>query len=629
MKLSVIIPTFNRAETLRTCLEKLMTQEGADFEVIVVDDGSKDHTADVVKSFVGSPSIHPSVGLKYLKQSNLHQAAARNHGVKNAVGDVVIFIGDDIFVEPGWLKAHAEFHISHPEKEAMAVGHMTWSPDEKGDRFMEWLEKTGLMPNYKGFSDGQKTDYWHFYTGNISIKKSWFLTHHFDEHFKAYGWEDTKLGYELMKDGAELYYLKHALGLHHHTLFEHDYFPGRMREIGKSAILFCEIYPDVPLIPRGLKRFIMSFLGSRPVCMFAGFLKKEWGWYCQSKRYFLEGIGKPKRLNSYLIIGSYGASNIGDEAMLEMILKHLPKAPKKYVLSGRPSDTAIRHAGITQVSGHLPFGLRSFFRFKWLSSLRLIRKVDIVLLGGGGLFVDDYRKKAVPLWAWHVFWCRLLGKSPVLFANSVGPLKTRLGRFLTKWSLKRCRLIILRDADSEKLVKKLLPQANVFLGGDLAFLFHQPKIRARQKKVAINLRDWKIENHCIQNSLKTLRQNGYEPVFVAMESKDQECLRKVVPDAEIHLPKDFTALCELLSGCEFAIGMRLHFLIAAIISGCKVGAVAYSDKVAGIMKEMNLPYITPASVSEKTLTDLFKKTKKVSDYSALKKRAEEMFKKIS
>ena len=367
MKLSVIIPTHNRADTLKICLERLMAQEGADFEVIVVDDGSKDNTAEIVKSFVRSPAFHPNVVLKYLKQPNpLGRAAARNNGVKNATGDIIIFIGDDIFVEPGWLKEHADFHLSHPQKEVMAVGHMTWAPEEKGDRFMKWLEDTGLMPNFKGLRNGQKTDYWHFYTGNVSLKKFWFGTHHFDEHFKAYGWEDTKFGYELMKAcppgraGAQLYYLKNALALHHHPLTESDYFPRRMREIGKSAVLFTEIYPEVPLIPRGLKHFILSLLASRPIGGLAGLFKKEWGWYCLSKRYFLEGVGKPKKYKSYLIIGSYGASNIGDEVMLEIILKHLPPNSKKYVLSGHPADTARRHGGITQVSGHLPFGLRSF-----------------------------------------------------------------------------------------------------------------------------------------------------------------------------------------------------------------------------------------------------------------------------
>ena len=52
MKLSVIIPTHNRADILKTCLEKLISQQGVDFEVIVVDDGSTDGTGRVVSDFL-------------------------------------------------------------------------------------------------------------------------------------------------------------------------------------------------------------------------------------------------------------------------------------------------------------------------------------------------------------------------------------------------------------------------------------------------------------------------------------------------------------------------------------------------------------------------------------------------
>jgi glycosyltransferase involved in cell wall biosynthesis len=51
MKLSVIIPTHTRADILKTCLEKVIAQQGVDFEVIVVDDGSIDNTKDVVSNF--------------------------------------------------------------------------------------------------------------------------------------------------------------------------------------------------------------------------------------------------------------------------------------------------------------------------------------------------------------------------------------------------------------------------------------------------------------------------------------------------------------------------------------------------------------------------------------------------
>jgi len=101
MKLSVIIPTHNRAEILELCLNKITRQQGVNFEVIVVDDGSKDDTAKVVASFKD---------VIYIKQKASHQGTARNKGANKATGNILVFIGDDILVEPGFLMQHANIH---------------------------------------------------------------------------------------------------------------------------------------------------------------------------------------------------------------------------------------------------------------------------------------------------------------------------------------------------------------------------------------------------------------------------------------------------------------------------------------------------------------------------------------
>ena len=357
MKFSIVIPTHNRAESLKVCLERIFAQKcECEFEVVVVDDGSVDNTEDVVSNDQFSMTDDQ---LRYVKIPKSHQAVARNRGVSEAKGDIIIFIGDDIYVEEGWLSAHYKFHTTHPEKEAMAVGYMTWSPELSDDRFRKWLESSGTMLSYKNLRHNHETDYWHFYTGNVSLKKSWFKTHQFDEHFKAYGWEDIMFGYSLLNSGAKLYYIQDAIAYHHHALTQDDLFPDRMREIGKSAVLFQESFPDVPVVPHGLKRFIFSILAWSPTIFFLSIFKKEWSWYAMSKRYFLEGIRMSESDQTTLIVGSYGASNIGDEAMLSVILKNL--SGKKYVLSGDISDTKKRHSGFADVAPHLPFGLRSFF----------------------------------------------------------------------------------------------------------------------------------------------------------------------------------------------------------------------------------------------------------------------------
>lgn len=91
LKFSVIIPTYNRVEFILLSLKSVLMQDYENFEVIVVDDGSTDETASVVAS-ISDPR------LRYIKTVNSERAAARNTGVKLAVGDYVTFLdSDDLF----------------------------------------------------------------------------------------------------------------------------------------------------------------------------------------------------------------------------------------------------------------------------------------------------------------------------------------------------------------------------------------------------------------------------------------------------------------------------------------------------------------------------------------------------
>jgi len=95
-KVSVVIPTYNNAALLCETLDGVRRQTFKDFEIIVVDDGSKDNTADVVASY--DPTIH------YLQQTNQGPAAARNKGVSFAQGEFLAFCDhDDV-----WNERHLE-----------------------------------------------------------------------------------------------------------------------------------------------------------------------------------------------------------------------------------------------------------------------------------------------------------------------------------------------------------------------------------------------------------------------------------------------------------------------------------------------------------------------------------------
>jgi O-antigen biosynthesis protein len=112
MRISVVVPTFNRKNILRQCLTALLAQDYADYEVIVVDDGSTDGTGDMLAA------EFPRV--RYFRQVNQGQAVARNTGVQAAEGEIVAFTDDDNLVPSDWLSRHADGYRRYPEVSGVA-----------------------------------------------------------------------------------------------------------------------------------------------------------------------------------------------------------------------------------------------------------------------------------------------------------------------------------------------------------------------------------------------------------------------------------------------------------------------------------------------------------------------------
>lgn len=254
MKLSVIIPTHNRADVLEICLNKITHQEGVDFEIVVVDDGSEDHTAKVVAGFED---------VIYIKQKASHQGAARNKGAKKASGGILLFIGDDIFAEPGFLMQHMNAHTLNPDEEVVVLGYTTWDPFLEITPYMKFLESSGWQFAYHllkpGFTNHPEP-YKFFYTSNISLKKSLFDKEKFNRSFTEYGWEDIELGYRLWKKhGMRLYYEPDAKVLHHHVIPE-SAIEKRMQTVGRSAVKFEKLRPRVKIIPRGFKAILLKII---------------------------------------------------------------------------------------------------------------------------------------------------------------------------------------------------------------------------------------------------------------------------------------------------------------------------------------------------------------------------------
>ena len=99
---SVVIPTYNRADLLEEVLRSVLQQTYQDFEVIIVDDGSTDDTRERVAAFQSDPRV------RYIYQENRGLAGARNTGIRASQGDYIAFLDDDDI----WLRDKLEKQMS-------------------------------------------------------------------------------------------------------------------------------------------------------------------------------------------------------------------------------------------------------------------------------------------------------------------------------------------------------------------------------------------------------------------------------------------------------------------------------------------------------------------------------------
>lgn len=106
MKISVVIPSYNRYSFLKRALESVYTQSHQAFEVIVVDDGSSDKTSKIQEDF---PQI------KYIYQENLGVSSARNKGIENACYEWIAFLDSDDTWDEEKLEKQVLFHKNNPE----------------------------------------------------------------------------------------------------------------------------------------------------------------------------------------------------------------------------------------------------------------------------------------------------------------------------------------------------------------------------------------------------------------------------------------------------------------------------------------------------------------------------------
>jgi GT2 family glycosyltransferase len=209
VKVSVVIPTYNRLDRLERVLIALTQQTYPldAFEVVVVSDGSEDGTNVFLQTY--QTPFH----LTSILQTNQGVATARNNGVEHATGKIIVFLDDDVIPTPDLVLEHIGLHETSGNN-LVVLGPMLSPPDFEMKPWVRW-EQSMLMKQY----DEMTLGFWEptarqFYTGNTSLSRSHILeAGGFDPAFRRA--EDVELAYRLAEKGVRFVFNSKAVGYHY------------------------------------------------------------------------------------------------------------------------------------------------------------------------------------------------------------------------------------------------------------------------------------------------------------------------------------------------------------------------------------------------------------------------------
>lgn len=233
---SVVIPTYNRLDTLAHVVPTLLAQDlpRDRFELLVCDSNSSDGTAEYL---AGVRTDYPNV--RHLPGPYGGRAAARNAGIQAARGDVVMFNDSDILASPDLLSRHLERHRA---RRGIAV--VGWEVQVKN---LEDYARKRDRPAERGRLHPPartRLSWLYFLTGNASVRRDDLLrVGSFDESFTGYGHEDLELGYRLQQAGLEIVYEPRAVNYHCQDV-AHDDQKEKMKLAGRSTVRFYRKHPD-------------------------------------------------------------------------------------------------------------------------------------------------------------------------------------------------------------------------------------------------------------------------------------------------------------------------------------------------------------------------------------------------
>jgi polysaccharide pyruvyl transferase CsaB len=293
-----------------------------------------------------------------------------------------------------------------------------------------------------------------------------------------------------------------------------------------------------------------------------------------------------------MICGYYGEHNLGDDALLDVVLGDLPDGCE-------PLVTAHDQPWVQE-----RFGVATCNRRRLTDVLAGLGRCDALVLGGGSLLQDATSLPSLAYYCLLILAARLQGKPVLLWGQGLGPLRRPISRALVRGVLPLATAVSWRDEASGQLARRLGSQAHL-IGSDPVWAYPPTTWAGEGGPIVLCWRPiHRLEPDGWRPYLEALRvlaeHSGREVLWLPFHRlQDRGLLHRlhrhqVVPPALMERSReveveDPAGAMALFARAGLVVAMRLHGLILAALAGSPVAALSYDPKVAAVAHSLGCP----------------------------------------
>ncbi len=281
-------------------------------------------------------------------------------------------------------------------------------------------------------------------------------------------------------------------------------------------------------------------------------------------------------MTKYVVSGYIGFDNFGDEAIASVLTQKLKQngAEKITLISSNPEKTAKLYD--VNSTGMFDF-------------VKPIMNSDVLISGGGSLLQDVTSLKSLIYYLGIILTALFFRKKVLIFAQGFTPFRTKIGKLLTKFVLKKCHRVTVRDKKSQKLLSEM--GINSELVADPVFGINTPK--TEKHGIGLQLRSFPTLTESFVNELiqeiKARFPNEEIKLISLQDNLDLPILEKL--DGKLLKNLTVEDAINELSSLKYLVGMRFHACLIAAKAGVNVLGINYDVKVETLAKTIGFPLV--------------------------------------